>query len=62
MTKSRTELLAKLAQYNGGVVEPDWEKWPSYKILIELDKLRKESELPDVSTASRFLNLREYSS
>lgn len=56
MTKSKPELLKALAQYHGGAIDPVWESWHSYRILMELEKYRKEAELPDVSTSSRFLS------
>ncbi len=58
MTKSKPELLQKLAKFYDGEIKEEWKSWPTYKILIELNSLRKDhdhsdDDAPDVSTSTR---------
>jgi hypothetical protein len=41
MTKSKSEIINKLATYFGGERNPEWEKWPVYKLLSTLDEFKE---------------------
>lgn len=45
MTKSKNSLLQDLANAKGkDKPDPEWEKWPTYKILMEIAKYKDNSD------------------
>jgi hypothetical protein len=59
MTKSKPELMEILARLKGGDVDESWKSWHAYRILMEIENIKKqqkEDEFPDVSTSTRLFN------
>lgn len=48
MTKSKKELVTKLSELTGSM-DPEWEKWPVHRILLEIDRL-KQDEVADFTS------------
>lgn len=55
MTKSKQEIIDKLASLSDGAQDPEWSKWPVHRLLSLIDelKLRKQDEIISDDFSSR---------